>query len=190
MQDSIDEQGPLIEILPYCEIDGIRTFADTLMRSFFGQLEADGVFDAVFWGGPTTPDEAFEMLKYDVNELYVVGLNNEPAGLSWLNEHTETTAVGHFAFFKSAVGHTVEIGKELLKKFFSYKHKDGRPRFEVLIGVTPVTNKAALSYLPRLEFRIGCRIPNLCYLAREKKTVDGIISYVERGGVNDGQQGQ
>lgn len=174
-----------IEVWPYCEIDGVRTFSDSLMAGLVGQMVREEKFDSVFYATPETPASVVAYWKHQC-ETYVIGVDEAPGAMLWLTDHTQTSAMAHFTAFNSIAGKTVAVGKAALRHVFGLKHRDGRPRFEVLVGVTPETNTAALMFLPQLGYTMGQTVPGLCYLHKEKRSVAGVFNFIHRKAVING----
>ena len=103
-----------IEVIPYIEVNGIRTFKDSEICNLYLSMLARS--ENIFTDGTVRNCEEFlEMFKYGTNLLYVMLCDRKPAGFAFLNNFTPKTAYGHFCIFKEYWGaEAKEIGIEVV----------------------------------------------------------------------------
>jgi len=170
-------------IVPYCEIDGIRTFNDSEVRSFYERIERDGLKDIVFMHGDIPDANAFlhEMKRPGGSVLYVVYVEDLQAGLIWLDRIEGKTCRVHFTSFSEAWGmDTVQIGRDAIRQVMYMTSTTGEHIFDVLLGLTPSRNVRALRWLEKVGLKKAGDIPNAMWDAKAGESVDGTLMYLTR----------
>ena len=169
-------------IIPYIELDGIRTFDDTYIRGLYRQMVEDGTADTVFMDGCITDEEGFlNMFKYGGNNLFVLTEDKRPVGITWLNGCKKNTATAHFCMFKCIWGkNSVDVGKQTIQWLLNLKDETGRYYHDVITGVTPAKNRFAVGYIQKIGMNIVGEIPGLTWIAADGESSPAIISYITR----------
>lgn len=176
---------PVMEfsIVPYIEVDGIRTFTDSQMMSFYNRMVEDGTAGIVFFQGDIKDQyEWLAAMKSPANHLYVVLTGNDPVGLCWLNRFEGKYARLHFCTFSKfwGTGANDEAARFTLDKLTSMTDENGDQVFTMFLGYIPSMNTIAIDYLTRNGGRIAGRVPDLLWDHANQKTVEGTIIYFKR----------
>lgn len=178
MQPNLNE----VTILPYVQVADEWTVPDATIIGLHAKLEQDGTFRHVFYDGEIkTADDLLRMLKNPVNVPSFVLVNGYVRGIAWLNSLQSNHATAHFCVFKEAWGSaSVDMGKEMLKYWFSFKRDDGSPRFDLILGVTPAHYVKALRFIKQIGFALIGELPHILYDGYDNKRVAAVLSYCER----------
>lgn len=168
-----------VKLLPYCTIDGIPTFKDSEIGYLYTMLEKAGRAKAAFCDGSArSPEEFVQLMKSETNKLWVITVENKIKGITWLNNFRQTTAWGHFAFFKTE-NKTLEIATETMKQLIYMKNND-EFIFSVLMGFVSTKNKIAVEFIKHMGMTIIGKVPNAAFDYYDQKTYDAILFYVAR----------
>lgn len=170
-------------IIPYTELDGIRTFNDTVIKDLYRRMVEEGTAKRVFFDGSVSNEEAFlNMFKHNPeNHLFVIKTDGEPAAIAWLNGVRNYTATAHFCLFKRVWGKKgIEVGKRAIQFFLNMKDWDGRYYHDVITGLTPSCNRLAVRWIQKIGMKILGEIPNVIWDAENQESVPGVISYITR----------
>lgn len=169
--------------MPYCEMDGIRTFPDSEIKSFYERIERDGLKEIVFMQGDIPDATAFlQEMKSGRSLLYVVYADDLQAGLIWLNRMDGRTCRVHFTSFSEAWGlDTVEIGRCAIQQIM-YMKKSGFDEyiFDTLLGLTPTRNVRAIKWLKKVGLKTVGEIPGGIWDAKTGESIDGTLMYLTR----------
>lgn len=149
-----------IELIPYIEVNGIRTLTDDQVKAVYCQMAADGTLNTVFASGPIkSPAEFMSMMKSPTNLPVVLAISGRFAGIGWLNGLEDNHAMAHFCFYKEHWGRrSFDLGKKLLNYWMGFN------LFDVLVGRIPSFNKRAIHFVERLGFR---RVGEIPYLGKD-----------------------
>jgi len=173
-----------VRLLPYTEINGIRTLRDSDIVALYEKIISDGMKDVVFSDGEIA--NAFDFLtamKYGNNKLFVVLADEEWAGVLWLNRFKSKTAHAHFCGFSSFWGkNTVDIGKKAINEVLHMKNGDNNEYlFDTLLGLIPVANIVAIKWVKKIGFIEVGVIPNGLWNEPMKHSEDGMLLCLTRG---------
>jgi len=131
-------------ITPYLSYDGIPTFRDSFIKKLFDRMVIDDTARVVFYDGKIkNRDQFLDFIKSPGVILYVAH-EDLPLGCLWLTDFEGKMARTHFCFFKGigrkqAVALAVQMANTAMANF----------ELDMLIGFTPVWNRAALLFLHR-----------------------------------------
>ena len=170
-------------LVAYTAVDGIPTFTDSFIMGLFDRVQDEGLFQSLFYDGETkTANDFLSMFKFGSNQLFVLVIEKEVAGIVWLNNFEVRRAEFHFCFFKNLRGkRSFEIGKKVVLELLNME-ANGKPMFDLLTGLTPENNRAARLWCKKLGFKTLGAIPSAVYDHYQSgKSIPGIVSYVERG---------
>jgi hypothetical protein len=152
----------MYEIVPYTHIDGVPTFTDSDLMSFYDQMKSDGTVDDVFaQGDARNRFEFLDLVKSPGNIFHVVLSPGEKKvfGVFWINRFEMKTARMHFCVFKEFW----KLSDELIKVSAEYIYNlsaNGFPLFTVLIGVTKSSATHVINYICRNGGSIVGEIPD------------------------------
>lgn len=149
-----------MKIIPYVEINGLRTFLDSDIEKLWDRMVEDGSDKVVFYGGGVEDGKGLvEWFKNPQNIVHmVVDDDTEVVSITWINNTTSVSAFFHFCVFSKAWGNTEDLLKMSIKSWFAFKNPDGSYMFDVLMGMVPEINSKAVSAM----VKIGCT--NLGYI--------------------------
>jgi len=175
---------PTVAIVPYCEVDGIRTFKDSEIKTFYDRMVRDGVAPIVFHAGDVrSPSEFLQKMKSPGVSLYIVFLNNGTiAGIIWLTHFEGKSCRVHFTSFSEVWNEdTALIGREAIRQVLHMPDSsDVGYLFDVLIGLIPSRNVRAIKWLKKVGLQVSGEIPNSLWDAEEKKSISGTLLYLTR----------
>lgn len=160
-----------IRIIPYQEIDGIRTFTDSFIKDLYNRAIVDNL-EYVFGDGSIDSPETFlAAMKSGNNQLFVIDVDgNKTVGFVWVNRFESRFARGHFCFFREFWGRVpVEAGKKFLKECV-------KP-LDMIMGIVPYANWRAILFCTKIGMEVVGVLPKSCWNKRKKKSEDGVIVY-------------
>jgi len=171
-----------ISIMPYCEVDGIRTLKDSQVKNLFKRMQADGTSEIVFLDGSIkSATEFLNAFKYNQSSLlYIVYYEGVEAAIFWLTRPQSRWAQFNFCIFKEYWGDKAhEIAAYVLKTVITMKDEDGY-LFDALLGVISSRNSYAV------KFAINCGwtpigvFKNGIWNYKEKKSEDAVLVSFDR----------
>ena len=170
-----------VSLLPYSEIDGIRTATDSEIMALFTRTREDGLDSIVFYEGTVATKEQFlQVMKYGENLLYLVLSDKETIGYAWLNRFENRTARYHFCAFRDYWGNLDEIAKSIMDILINMKAQDGEYLFDLFTGYIPVWNQRAIKFTLKNGGKSAGVIPNAIWNATTKKSEDAEFIYYIR----------
>lgn len=138
-------------LLPYCEIDGIRTVPDSVIHGLFDQMIKDRTLKRVFFDGGV--QKACDLVRtWRACETYFVvdSGKKEIASVIWLTDHHQRTAYVHWVIFSAYWGQSAPIILETaLTDLFSRKNGNGEFEFDALFGMVPETNRLGVKLVEK-----------------------------------------
>ena len=172
-----------ITILPYCEVDGIRTIPNSDIRGFYDRMVKDGVADTVFHAGDvTSPNDFLKHVRSPGVFLYVVESGGDPAGLIWLTHVEFRSCRVHFTAFSEFMGPgSVDIGGSAISTIMFMKNPGtGDYLFDSLFGLLPAFNTRALKWLEAVGMKRTGVMPKSLWSEKKRMSVDGILFCLTR----------
>lgn len=173
----------MIKIIPYVKNGDGWTITDTQLMGIYLKMLKHRLVDKVFiMGEADTPEKFIKVMKNSRNAVnIVVDDSGECLTLSWLNRWGFNHAFVHHCFFPEAWGKSsVEIGKMILKYWFSMKKDSGEPILDVIMGKTPESNRLAVKFIKRMGFTIIGTVPDICFDIKSGKKIGAVFSYIKR----------
>lgn len=166
------------KLIQYTKFDGIRNFPDSYIKQLFERMDAENLVDKVFPGGSIkTSDEFLRVMKYGQCRLFLIFCESEIAGITWLTEFKQRSAVAHFCSFKRAQGEkTWLIAKKVLNELLYMKDSKGYI-FDVLLGMIPSNNEIAVKFAQKYGMNIAAEIPNAIWDDKRQKSITGVMLY-------------
>jgi hypothetical protein len=177
-------------MIPYGEVDGVRNMTDSYLAGLFARMKAEGLVERAFYDGSIrSAGEFIRMFRAPVNRLFLAGRGDDLGGIVWMTNFEGRMAQAHFCFFACSRGKSDFWALPLARFALSYMVGMKFPRSDeyitdVIVGVTPKTNRTAARFIERSGCTIACEIPHLCYLHYERRTVPGIVSHYTREAAN------
>ncbi|KKK47640.1 hypothetical protein LCGC14_3153140, partial [marine sediment metagenome] len=126
-----------IQLLPYVEVNGVRTIGDEIVKDFFHQMMEEETQKIVFPEGKIKSETDFLSLMKSVQNVPVfVFSENRIAGVAWLNGFHEIHALCHFGVLAWARGQVaLDAGRAVLDYWFSWADESDGPKLEMVIGM-------------------------------------------------------
>lgn len=166
-----------IALVPYVKIEPRGwTLGDDIVLGFGRLAGAEGLFDSVFIDGNVqTPEQFLDLMQAPANVPVFAFAGTRPIGVAWLNGCSGTHAFGHFIWLKGGRGELARSAGRLIVKYWLSWVDNGKPLFNVILGVVPAWNERAVQYAQDIGLtRLG-EVPRLCrdaagtvlYLSRE-----------------------
>jgi len=172
----------LIEIMPYIEVDGIRTFTDSEILSIYDRTIKEGK-GYIFKDGTIYNRLRFlEVMKNEGTFLYIIYYRNDLLGITWLNRFEGRLARIHWCMFDGiSAKQKIRAGRYISQKLINMKDKEGNYIFDLLIGYMPASNKSAIQFVQMCGSKICGEIPNLIWDKEKSESEPGVIGYYQRG---------
>ena len=174
------------DILTYGQRDGSRTLRDSFIMDLYDRMVNDGSDKTVFYAGHIDSRESF--LKYIKNPslaFYVLTVDGEVVGMTWLDHIEDKKAYNHFCVFSEFWGKdTVKLGRATLGRLINMQY-GGQYVFDLFTGIVPVWNTLAI------DFAVACGGKNLgivpcgIWNAKKQKSESAAFIYYTREGEDD-----
>ena len=175
-----------VKIIPYCEVDGIRTFSDSEIKGLWERFMSQGSAPT-FTKGMYFRDanEWLYRMKYCENHLYVCMVENEIMGCFWLNGFQEKFCQMHYFIYKAFFGKGKDYSIDIMRQIFSWIDGDGKPLFDMLLGITPKDNSLAVRFMKKCGWKLSHEIPCAWWDEKEQVSKPGYISYITLADLED-----
>ena len=171
-----------MKITPYIEIDGIRTFTNTFIKSVYSRMVDEGTDRIVFSDGTVnTPEDFLAIMKYGQNYLFVVENEADLSAIMWFNRVRYKTCYAHFCGFNGSIGvGSVDIGRFAIDHLLGVTDDFGKPCFETVLGLIPSWNIVGIKWLKKVGLIEIGKIPNALWDEKENKSVEGTLLHITR----------
>lgn len=169
-----------LTIIPYVEVNEQRTVPDSIIIELFNGMVKDKVLKKVFYSKTVeSASQLIEFLKDPHNYAVVTMDKDKVCGVAWLNGLYNNHADAHFCFLRRAWGeNSYKLGERIIQYWFAFE-SNGKKLLEVLLGMTPASNKAALRFIEKLGFTKVGVIPKILDDKYKNESVAAMISYRE-----------
>lgn len=169
-------------VLPYIEINGVRTVPDDVILHIFQKLQSDKTLSIVFYDGSVrTEDQFLNFIKSPMNCVCFGIMDGSISGLAWLNDINDGRGTAHFCVFKESWGKNAKLmAKEVMDYWFALTTSTGKPLFHLILGVTPSNYKPALRFVSQIGFTLIGEVPKVLFNAYSNSRINAILSYCER----------
>jgi len=169
----------MIKVKPYMIVDGIPTFPDSVIKSFWDQMEVDGTIETVFCDGKINTREQWLANVKSGGTVFCIAIRDgDPVGLGWINRMEKKKAWGHFCLFSNGWGlGSEQIGKAMLNFFFGL---DNGKAFDIFMGMLPTSNQAAVAYLVKCGANIIGKVRNGLWNEHKGESESATLIYFER----------
>lgn len=161
---------------------GLNTSNVNALAHVFNLISKAGLIERVFYDGKIRREDAFiaEMLAPGTLPFLITD-GDTVAAFSWLNDITSRMARTHFVILPEYWGKDThkEIGSQLYGYILNCKDAGGY-LFDCLYGIIPKSNLLAIKAALNCGWQKCGEIPKACYLAREGKSIAGILVYTTR----------
>jgi hypothetical protein len=171
-----------IELIPYTEVDGIRTYKDSDILDLYDRIIEDG-YEYMFSDGTIgSRDKFLHTMKYKDNQLYVLYIDRVIAGVMWLNDFNGKVAKMHWCVYNHvSTRQKLYLMRDAVDQVLNIKEKSGGYLFDLIIGTTPVSNELAARFVLAAGAKLAGEVPNLLWNETEGRSESGYITYRYRG---------
>jgi len=169
-----------IEIVPYKEIDGIKTFSNTQIRRLYNMVLENGhgvIFDT---SNMQSEDEFLREMNTN-SYLYIIYYEGKPISFMWINNIYERMAYGNWCTFK---GFSYDQKVTAMKRALDYLmdlRVDDKHMFDCLVGHTASKLEGAIAFMESVGMVCVGEIPKLMWNHKTNKSEPGSILYYSRG---------
>ena len=172
-----------ITLMPYTTRDGIPTFRNSELANIYARVFKEGWGLTMFDDGWCNKAQDWvEHITSPVVMFWGVYHEQELMGFFYINRIEKTYGHLHFGFFKAWWGKYPEImaaGKKALSLLLVQEY-NGKPLFELLLGMYPAWNKHLLAYIKRHGAKVGEEIPHLIWSASKGESLPGRIAAITK----------
>ncbi|WP_027178767.1 hypothetical protein [Maridesulfovibrio bastinii] len=175
-----------LALIAYFESDGVRNMPDSYVENLYLRAEEEGLTRITFMDGSLNDSRLFlEDMKHG-SHLFVIASGPEVAGFCWVNHVQQKSAYFHFCFFRKFWGHKAEeIAKFALNYILNIEDGHGGYLFDMLIGNTPLKNRAACRRIRKAPFlHVTGELPFGYFEAKTGRSIPSLFSYVTRETLN------
>jgi len=170
-----------IRLLPYCTIDGIRTFKDSEILAIHDRIVSEGKEYIFKEGSISNRREFLKDMDHIGTALYVGYYQGAMAFILWLNRFEGRMARLHWCVFDGvSLKKIVLAGREAVRQLVNMKDSAGNYVFDLLIGYTPASNDRAVKFVKFCGGIVAAIVPNLIWNGEKKESEPGVISYYIR----------
>lgn len=181
-EHSVTPDGVEITITRYCQLGEGYNFSDKHLAGIYRRVLREKSIHKIFFDTKMANTEDFISYFKDKNlDFYFVSYNGQESGFFWLKKFFPRASFITYCLYKSFWGeHTLKISQTCIDVLFKRKDQRGNPEIDILMGLTPASNKLALKFLSKNGMKIVGNIPNLIWDDQKEKLVDGVLSYRHR----------
>ena len=174
-------------LVPYVMHEGAWSLNDGTMRHVWGQMTDHNLDKAVFCSGEMKNGNMFlEFLKQPRNVVHTIWDEDKISMIAWLNEFGSNCAFGHFCCFPHTFKTTsVDLGRQSLEYWFSFKKPDESYLLNVILGRIPSFNERAIKYAQKCGMTEVGRVPGIAY---GYDIYDTSFLYITREDFNNGRR--
>jgi hypothetical protein len=170
----------MFSYIPYTKIDGIRTMPDSAIKELFVRTEEDGDVKTVFYDGSIrTPDDFLIAMQQQNTCLWILKDDTDTVGYMWFDRFEGHSARNHGCIFKKHRNKSVSLGKFIFDKAMNLK-LNGQFVFDVIIGVTPKSNTAAINYAVLCGGSVVGEIKNMVWDYYKQQSEDAVLIQYRR----------
>ena len=167
-------------MIPYVPIDGIRTLKDSEIKALFAQTQKDGLVPILFYnGGIQTADDFLRYMQSTALLWIFKNEQRETLGYAWLDRFEDRTARIHGGIFKEHRKYASAIGRLAYERIL-YMKDNGRYLYDVIIGIIPTTNKAAITFAKACGGQECGVIPKMMWDHYQQQSKDAMLLYFRR----------
>ncbi|OEU65410.1 MAG: hypothetical protein BA863_17890 [Desulfovibrio sp. S3730MH75] len=170
----------VINLLPYCEQDGIRNLSDSFIENLYFRAEEEELTDMVFMDGSLSDSRTFLEDMKTRSHLFVIVCGDEAAGFTWLNHFQHKTASVHFCLFRDFWGAKVKAIEQASLKSLLHLQDEHGYLFDMLTGNVPKKNRAACRRVRRSCMTVMGELPYGYFDAAQGESIPSMLSYATR----------
>lgn len=179
-----------VKLIPYCEIDGIRTFSDSYMKGLFQRMIRDNTVELVFMDGSVVnEDEFITEMRNSMAFITIIDDDYEkPGAIQWLNRPQHRWIQHHVNAFSEywATDWVVPVAKQNLSKMIRMTDSTEQYMFDVFIGIVPQSNVPVLKLAEKIGMAKTGYIPNGIWNAYKQQSENAyLLTYTREGETNE-----
>lgn len=170
----------MIDITPYIEINGSRTFTDMFLTSIYRKMCHDKTLQSTFLYGTIRNElEFISFCKRSDIRLWFITYEKQELGFFWLDTFSGHACNIHFCTFSEYWGDVllVTAGYQVFKTLFNMRDTNGNTLFPVLIGEISTKNEYAIEYTKKVGMVEVGVVPKALWNGWEMKPEDKYICY-------------
>ena len=169
-------------ITPYRAENGRVNFPETYLRQVFLRIAVEGTLEKVFFDKKINNNREFiAFVKQKNHSVFFVNLGDEEAGFFWLTRFNQKYAFINQCLYKNFWGKkSLKVSKFCIDYILDRKNAKGDYLHDVLLGLTPVNNRLAVSFLIKSGMQVLGKLPGIFTVYHQNKVVDGLLSYKTR----------
>lgn len=174
-------------VIPYTYMGDRWTISDPIMDGIWTEAEKANLHKHVFpiW---VQDAESFTGWCKSGKQLVHTIWNGQQQieCLAWLTDIGINSAWAHHACFPCTWGkNSVDVMRESFRYWFNFADGDGRPMFDVLLGMTPSYNRLAVKFARKVGMTVLGEIPAIRSIeGREVDRTGAVVSYLTREAFN------
>lgn len=170
-----------VKLLPYCEVDGIRTFKDSEIGYLFALIQKEDKIESLFSDGSVQSElDLISLFKRDNRKLWIVSYKDKIKGLVWLSDFCQATACVHFVSFDTDIS-LLKIAQQSIRQLIYMKDINNQYIFSVLTGVISEKNTKAIKFTEKMGLSFIGKIPNALYDYYKQTYYGGMLFSATRG---------
>lgn len=181
---NLQEHANRIRVIPYTEIDGIRTFKDSDLEAIYNQMVDDETFLIVFADRPDiiTAGDFIGYMKQPDNTLFILKYDGDTVGVVWLNEWRGRSANMPFCTFSNiwGTGRTVPLGRVAIRQILAQKSRNGNYLLDMVWAMVPKKNMAALAFGYNVGWKTCGELPRAYFDRETGKSESATLIYYLR----------
>ena len=161
--------------IPYITINGIPTMRDSQLLDLYYTLEKDGLIDLFLHDGSiNNQSQWLAHVKNPTTLLWTLQVNGRTGGFCYFTNIDRAKAFCHFSVYKEFWGSvkTVPGGQYVMQEALKI--------FNTVMGMCPVSNILAVSFLKKIGLTHIMDVPNALWSKQEGKAVTGSLLYITR----------
>jgi len=176
-------------MLPYASLDGIRTYRDSEILELYERLLNEGGEHVFRDGSVKSAVDFLCMAKGPQVAFYVAYVRGVVAGVVWLNRFQARFAQCSFFVFRQFWGaDALGLGRHCLRELLHARDAEGRHHLDMLIGLTPADNRAAISFALRCGWKRRGLLPYGIYNAAAGISSPAVLTTATRDAAPQGAQ--
>ena len=169
----------LVDVVPYCLVDGMPTFRDSDLATLYDRQVRDGNGYGEMAGG-------FRQFLGEVRDrsrlLYVVLVGGVPGGMLALTHFQERFAQAHLTVFREFWGRAFQPhGREAVRTVLEGLDGRGNPVWDGFLALIPEQNRLAVAYARRCGFQNVGVVPFGWHDRNKSRSVPAVMLALGRG---------
>lgn len=168
-------------MLPYTAVDGIRTYRDSEILELYARLMDEGGEHVFRDGTVNSAADFLRMAQGPQVAFYVAHVRGVVAGVAWLNRFQARFAQCSFFVFRQFWGaDALGLGRHCLRELLHARDASGRHHLDMLVGLTPADNRAAIGFALRCGWKRRGLLPFGIYNAAAGVSSPAVLTTATR----------